>query len=63
MSETTRAVAPRSLAEIIAHIRMAVANPNVSTTLIQTQDLEVLCDAAERASELEASGTEKRNES
>lgn len=38
---------PRSLNEIIAHIRMVVANPNVSTTLIQTEDLEVLCNAAE----------------
>ncbi len=38
---------PRKLGEIIAHIRMVVANPSVDTTLIQTEDLEVLCDAAE----------------
>jgi hypothetical protein len=38
---------PRPLKEIVAHIRMVIANPNVSTTLIQTEDLAVLCDAAE----------------
>lgn len=37
----------RSLNDIVAHIRMVVANPAVSTTLIQTEDLEVLCAAAE----------------
>ncbi len=40
---------PRKLNEIIAHIRMVVANPNVSTTLIQTEDLEALCRTAEMA--------------
>jgi hypothetical protein len=39
---------PRKLEEIIAHIRAVSANPSVSTTLIQTEDLEALCDAAER---------------
>lgn len=38
---------PRILNEIIAHIRMVVANPQISTTLIRTEDLEVLCDAAD----------------
>lgn len=37
----------RSLAEIITHIRAVAANPSVSTTLIQTEDLELLCSAAE----------------
>jgi len=37
---------PRPLNEIIAHIRMVIANPQVSTTLVQTEDLQVLCDAA-----------------
>lgn len=40
---------PRQLNEIIAHIRMVAANPQVSTTLIQTEDLLLLCEAAERA--------------
>jgi hypothetical protein len=38
---------PRKLNEIIAHIRMVAANPNIDTTLIQTEDLEALCVAAE----------------
>lgn len=38
----------RKLSEIIAHIRMVSANSNVDTTLIQTEDLEALCDAAEQ---------------
>ena len=42
-----RSTMPRQLHEIIAHIRMVIANPAVSTTLIQTEDLQVLCDAAE----------------
>lgn len=40
---------PRPLHEIISHIRLVAANPQVSTTLIQTEDLEVLCNASERA--------------
>ena len=44
---------PRPLAEIIAHIRMVSENPNVSTTLIQTEDLLLLCDAAEKAAGVE----------
>lgn len=40
---------PRRLPEIIAHIRAVCANPSVSTTLIQTEDLLALCDAAEAA--------------
>ncbi len=38
---------PRPMKDIIAHIRAVVANPSVSTTLIQTEDLSALCDAAE----------------
>lgn len=37
----------RSVEEIIAQLRAAIANPAISTTLIQTEDLAVLCDAAE----------------
>jgi hypothetical protein len=38
---------PRELKAIVAHIRAISANPAVSTTLIQTDDLEALCNAAE----------------
>lgn len=38
----------RELREIIFHLRAVSANPAVSTTLIQTEDLLLLCDAAER---------------
>ena len=38
----------RKLEDIILHIRMCIENESVSTTLIQTEDLTVLCDAAER---------------
>ncbi len=44
----------RPLNEIIAQIRAVAANPNIDTTLIQTQDLEALCDAVERSEELRA---------
>lgn len=37
----------RPIPEIIAHIRAVTANPAISTTLIQTEDLTALCDAAE----------------
>lgn len=37
----------RPLPEIIAHIRAVVADQKVSGTLIQTEDLTALCDAAE----------------
>jgi hypothetical protein len=37
----------RPLFEVIAHIRAVAANPAISTTLIQTEDLEALCSAAE----------------
>lgn len=40
---------PRTIADIITHIRMVSDNPNVSSTLIQTEDLLLLCDAAEAA--------------
>ncbi len=42
---------PRPLNEVIAHIRLAAGNPSVSTTLIQTEDLFALCDAAEGQTE------------
>ena len=38
---------PRPIKQIIAHIRAVAANPAISTTLIQTEDLEALCNAAE----------------
>lgn len=37
----------RPLNQIIAHIRAVAENPSISTTLIQTEDLLLLCDAAE----------------
>lgn len=37
---------PRPLNEIIAHIRAAAGDPSIKATLIQTEDLEALCDAA-----------------
>lgn len=40
---------PRTIPQIIAHIRAVAANPAISTTLIQTEDLEALCGAAEGA--------------
>lgn len=39
----------RPIFEVIEHIRAVVANPAVYTTLIQTEDLIVLCEAAEAA--------------
>jgi len=39
---------PRKINEIIAHIRAVSENPSISTTLIQTDDLLLLCAAAER---------------
>lgn len=39
---------PRELHEIRAHIRAVVVNPAISTTLIQTEDMEALCAASER---------------
>lgn len=38
---------PRSLQDIITHVRMVSANPAISATMIQTEDLELLCSAAE----------------
>jgi len=40
---------PRPLLETIRHIRAVAADPTISATLIQTEDLEALCDAAEIA--------------
>lgn len=42
---------PRPLAEVIAHIRAVSANPAIDITLIQTEDLMALCDAAEAGTE------------
>lgn len=39
----------REVRDIIAHIRIIIANPAVSSTLIQTEDLALLCDRAETA--------------
>ena len=44
-------MAARSIPEIIAHIRMVCDNSSVDTTLIQTEDLYALCDAAESKDE------------
>lgn len=49
---------PRNLKDIIANIRACIADGSISTTIIQTEDLAVLCDAAgdvlERLDRLEA---------
>ena len=37
----------RSLHQIIAHLRACVKNNSIHTTLIPTEDLMVLCDAAD----------------
>lgn len=37
----------RKLPEIIAHIRACIADGSIKTTLIQTEDLDVLCNAAD----------------
>lgn len=37
----------RSIPQITAHIRAVAANPFISTTLVQTEDLLLLCNAAE----------------
>lgn len=39
---------PRTLPQIIAHMRAVVADPRIDTTLIQTEDVTALCDAAQR---------------
>lgn len=38
---------PRTLPQIITHIRAVIRDPSISTTLIQTEDLTALCDAAQ----------------
>jgi hypothetical protein len=43
---------PRALTEIKAHLRMVIANGSISTTLIQTEDLEALCAVADAAQDL-----------
>lgn len=43
---------PRTLPQIIAHVRAVVGDPSISTTLIQTEDLTLLCDAADALTEL-----------
>lgn len=43
---------PRELQAIVTQIRLVIANPAISTTLIQTEDLEVLCDAIDKNSRL-----------
>lgn len=39
----------RPLPDIISHIRAVAGDPSIGTTLIQTEDLLALCDAAESA--------------
>jgi hypothetical protein len=39
----------RELADIIRATRFVISNPSIRTTLIQTEDLAALCDAAERS--------------
>lgn len=43
---------PRTLTEIKTHLRAVIANGSISTTLIQTEDLAALCDAADVNAEL-----------
>lgn len=38
---------PRTIKEIVAHIRAACGDPSVAATLIQTEDLLALCDQIE----------------
>lgn len=38
---------PRKLPEILAHLRACIADGSIRTTLIQTEDLAVLCNAAD----------------
>jgi hypothetical protein len=42
---------PRALSEVIAHLRAVAADTQVFGTLIQTEDLLLLCDAAEMSRE------------
>jgi hypothetical protein len=39
----------RSPAQILAHLRAVIGDPSIGATLIQTQDLAVICDLAEVA--------------
>lgn len=34
----------RTLEQIVSHIKSVISNPNIQTTLIQTEDLELLCN-------------------
>lgn len=49
---------PRNLKDIIANIRACIADGSISTAIIQTEDVTVLCDAAgdvlQRLDQLEA---------
>jgi hypothetical protein len=42
----------RTLPEIVAHLRACIADGSIKTTLIQTEDLALLCDAAVGPEEL-----------
>jgi hypothetical protein len=53
---------PRTLTEVIAHIRAVSANPAIDTTLIQTEDLEALCAAAEGPREVKELGEDDLKE-
>lgn len=49
----------RSLEDIIKHLRGVAGDMSVSGTLIQTEDVIVLCDAAERGARHELSDNQK----
>lgn len=42
----------RTLTEITAHLRACIADGSIKTTLIQTEDLAALCDAAVGAEQI-----------
>jgi hypothetical protein len=50
---------PRPIREIVAQLRACIADGSITTTLIQTDDLAVLCDAAEAADDGGVSEKEK----
>lgn len=49
----------RSIKDVITHIRAVAADPSIDTTLIQTEDLLALCDAAERSPDNPVDAREK----
>lgn len=51
-SKIKEEIMARELEQIVAHIRAVAADPSISTTLIQTEDLLALCDAASPSGEI-----------